>query len=140
MFLRVGCKKSIKLDNYSLDTHALVWYIRGQSTLSSKAKHVISKIFAGEANGFISTMVILEAFYISLKHENFIFDKFLQDIKRPNIRVVPFDLKVLSQCFELPAKIDIHDRIIAATAILTNSPLVTKDKILRSNFPQETIW
>lgn len=130
----------MKLDNYCLDTHALVWYIRGYSTLSVTAKDIISKIFAGEANGFISTMVILEAFYISLKHKNFNFSKFLEDIKRPNIRVVPFDTKVLAACFELPTKIDIHDRIIAATAVLAGAPLITKDRILRSSFPLETIW
>ena len=128
------------MDNYSLDTHSLVWYIRGQSTLSSTAKSIIAKIFAGEANGFISIMVVLEAYYVSMKHKNFVFSKFLKDIRRPNIRVIPFDNKVLTQTFELPAKMDIHDRIIVATAVVMNTPLITKDKVLRSNFPLETIW
>ncbi len=128
------------MDSYSLDTHSLVWYIRGSSTLSLTAKNVIAKIFAGDANCYISTMVILEAFYVSLKHKNFIFSNFLKSIKRPNIKIIPFDNKVLIQSFSLPAGIDIHDRIIVATAIITNTPLVTKDKILRLNFPIETIW
>lgn len=85
-------------------------------------------------------MVVLEAFYISLKHKNFTFPKFLESIRKSNIRVVAFDNKVLAQSFELPAKMDIHDRIIVATAIVTNTPLVTKDKVLRSLFPLETIW
>ena len=85
-------------------------------------------------------MVVLEAFYISLKHKNFIFPKFLESIRKSNIRVVAFDNKVLAQSFELPAKMDIHDRIIVATAIVTNTPLVTKDKVLRYLFPLETIW
>ena len=85
-------------------------------------------------------MAILEAFYISLKHKNFIFSKFLESIKRPNIKVIPFDNKILVQCFKLPVGMDIHDRIVVATAIATNTPLVTKDKVLRSLFPLETIW
>jgi len=128
------------LDSYSLDTHSLVWYIRGQKTLSSKVEEIIRKVFRGEANCYISVMVILEAFYISLKHESFTFSKFLESIKKSNIRVIPFDNKVLTQCFKLPVKMDIHDRIIVATAIATNTPLVTKDKVLRSLFPLETIW
>jgi len=129
-----------KLDNYSLDTHSIVWYIRGQKTLSYKAREIIEKIFAGEANGYISTMAILEAFYVSLKHKDFIFSHFLESIKRPNIQIISFDSEVLSQSFELPVEIHIHDRVIVASAIITNTPLITKDKILRSNFPLETIW
>ena len=128
------------MDSYSLDTHSLVWYIRGQKTLSLKAGEIIQKILKGEVNCYISTMVVLEAFYISLKHKNFTFSKFLESIRKSNIRVVAFDNKVLAQSFELPAKMDIHDRIIVATAIVTNTPLVTKDKVLRSLFPLETIW
>jgi PIN domain nuclease of toxin-antitoxin system len=128
------------LENYSLDTHSLVWYIRGFSTLSPTAKDIIAKIYRGEANGFISTMVVLEAFYISLKHKTFAFSSFLEKIKRPNIRVIPFDNEVLVKTFELPAELDTHDRIIAATAVVTSTPLVTKDRILRASFPKFTIW
>lgn len=85
-------------------------------------------------------MVVLEAFYVSLKHSDFIYSNFLKIIDKPNIKIVSFDKKVLNQSVELPEKMDIHDRIIVATAIITNTPLITKDKILRANFPNETIW
>lgn len=85
-------------------------------------------------------MVVLEAFYVSLRHSDFNFSNFLKIIDRPNIKVVPFDKKVLNQSVELPGEMDIHDRIIVATAIITNTPLITKDRILRENFPDETIW
>lgn len=85
-------------------------------------------------------MAILEAYYISLKYKDFIFSNFLKTINRPNIKIISFDRKVLAQSVELPKEIDIHDRIIVATAIVTNTPLVTKDRILRRNFPLETIW
>lgn len=128
------------MDNYSLDTHALVWYIRGYKTLSVRAKNIIRKIFEGDANCFISSLSVLEAYYISLKHKEFIFTNFLKDIKKSNIEIVPFDQQVLTQALDLPKELDIHDRIIVATSIVTNTPLVTKDKILRSLFPLETIW
>jgi len=130
----------MKLDKYSLDTHSLVWYFLKQKTLSFKAEEVVRKIFNGEALGIVSTMVVLEAFYVSFKIKRFDFPKFLEVLKNSNIKIISFDKEVLAQSFELPAKMDIHDRIIVATAIFTNTPLVTKDKILRSNFPIETIW
>lgn len=128
------------MDNYSLDTHALVWYIRGHKTLSIRSKNLIREIFEGNANCFISSIAVLEAYYISLKHKDFIFSNFLEDINRNNIQIVPFDQRVLTQSLELPEAMDIHDRIIVATSIVTNSRLITKDKILRSLFPLETIW
>ncbi len=128
------------MDSYILDTHALIWYIRGFSTISLKSKKIIQEIFEGNANCYISTMVVLEAFYVSLKHSDFIYSNFLKIIDKPNIKIVSFDKKVLNQSVELPEKMDIHDRIIVATAIITNTPLITKDKILRANFPNETIW
>lgn len=128
------------MDSYTLDTHALIWYIGGFSTISLKSKKIIQEIFEGKVNCYISTMVILEAFYVSLKHSDFIFSNFLKIIDKSNIKIVSFDKKVLNQSVELPEKMDIHDRIIVATAIVTNTPLVTKDKILREKFPNETIW
>lgn len=136
-----GRKQYKNLDNYSLDTHALVWYIREPKTLSEKSKSIVREIFEGSAGCFLSTMTILEAFYVSVKHKDFIFADFIKEIDcRDNIKIVPFDQKVLEQSIELPKNMDIHDRIIVATAIITNTPLVTKDKVLRGLFPKETIW
>jgi PIN domain nuclease of toxin-antitoxin system len=135
-----GNQQNLKLDNYSLDTHSLVWYIRGSNTLSSKARQIIQEIFDNKAGCYVSTMAILEAYNISLKYKDFIFSNFLKIINRPNIKIISFDQKVLDQSIQLPNEIDIHDRIITATAIVTSSPLVTKDRVLRRNFPLETIW
>ena len=85
-------------------------------------------------------MVILEAYYIGLKNENFNFSKFLNVIKNSNIKIISFDTKILDKTLLLPKALDIHDRIITATAIITNSQLITKDSVLRKNFPLETIW
>jgi len=66
--------------------------------------------------------------------------KILKSLEDSNIKILPFDKKVLTKSFELPKEIDIHDRIIVATAITTNSQLVTKDKVLRSAFPVEKLF
>ena len=100
----------------------------------------MGKIFGGEAVGIVSTMVILEVYYVSLRLKKFDFSKFLNVLENSNIKIVPFGKKVLAKSLILPTGIDIHDRIIVATAILMDTPLITKDKVLRSIFPLETIW
>lgn len=61
-------------------------------------------------------------------------------IKGAEIKIMNFDMRVLSKTVELPKGLDIHDRIIVATSILTNSQLITRDGVLRNLFPNETIW
>ncbi len=127
-------------DKYSLDTHAIVWYLLKDKKLSKVAEEAVRSIFKKQAVGIISTMVILELYYVSLKDNRFDFSKTMNLIKAADIKIVNFDMRVLSKTVELPKGFDIHDRIIVATSILTNSQLITRDGVLRSLFPNETIW
>lgn len=130
----------MNLNSYSFDTHPLVWYFLRRRTLSANAQYIIRKVFAGEDTGYLSIMVVLEAFHIGLKNQEFDFSVFLKYLNNSNIKVVPFDKYVLAKALTLPREIDIHDRIIVATAIIRNAKLVTKDRNLRSLFPLETVW
>lgn len=125
---------------YSLDTHAIVWYLLKDKKLSKIAEESIRSIFKKQAVGIISIMVLLELYYVSLKDKRFDFAKTMDLIRDTNIRIVNFDMRVLSKAVELPKGFDIHDRIIVATSILTNTQLVTRDGVLRNLFPNETIW
>lgn len=130
----------MKSDKYSLDTHTIVWYLLKDKKLSKVAQDSVRHIFEGQVTGIISIMVILELYYVSLKDKKFNFSKTMKLIKDANIKIINFDIRVLSKTLELPKGFDIHDRIIVATSILTNSQLITKDGVLRNLFPNETIW
>jgi len=128
------------LPKYCFDTHALVWYFKGVKTLSNKAKQILDQTFEGNAIAFIPSIVILEAFHISLKDKEFIFSKFIKYLARTKFIVIPMNEETLKIGFGLSEKINIHDRSVVSTAIYTKSTLVTKDGILRNLFPTETIW
>ena len=127
-------------DKYSLDTHAIVWYLLKDKKLSKVAEEAVRHIFTKKAVGIISTMVVLELYYVSLKDNRFDFSKTINLIKDADIKIVNFDMRVLSKTVELPKGFDMHDRIIVATSILTNSRLITRDGVLRNLFPNETVW
>ena len=127
-------------NKYSLDTHAIVWYLLKDDKLSKTAENSVRNVFNKQAIGIVSTMVLLELYYVSLKDKRFDFLKTMELIKNANIRIINFDMRVLSKTVELPRGLDIHDRIIVATSILTNSQLITRDGVLRNLFPNETIW
>ena len=130
----------MNLPKYSFDTHTLIWYFKDSKTLSKEAKLILDDAFLGNSVAFVSSMVLLEAFHISLKDKHFLFPEFIEFLSRAGFIVISLDEEILKIGYELPKNINIHDRTIISTAILTGSKLVTKDGILRSAFPLETIW
>ncbi len=130
----------MSLPKYCFDTHPLVWYFRESKTLSEKAKQILDEAFTGDSVSFIPSIVLLEAFHISLKDRKFVFSKFVDFLKKAEFIIIPLEEEVLRTCFVLPKEINIHDRIVISTAKMSGSRLVTKDRVLRSLFPLETIW
>lgn len=125
---------------YSLDTHPLVWYFTGEKTLSPKAKNVLDEVFLEKIFCFLSSIVLLEVFHLSLRKKGFVFSKFLKKLKHPNIIIVPLDKLVLLECYKLPKNLGIHDRVIVATATVNKCLLITKDKEIRSLPRLKTLW
>jgi len=125
---------------FCLDTHPLIWYFLGQKTLSSKAKQIIGKIFSIETICYIPSIVILEAFHLSLKQPKFNFTKFFTSLRISNVIIVPLDKIILTACFNLPKNLNTHDRIICATSLATKSILVTKDETIRKLTAIKSVW
>lgn len=131
----------MNLPKYSLDTHPLIWYFTGQEKkLSVKARKILDGVFSGDHGCFVSTIVLLEAFHLSLRKKEFIFPEFLKSLRLPNIIIVPLDKVVLTTCYGLPKHLDIHDRVITATAKVSRCVLVTKDKMIEKVSKIKTIW
>lgn len=135
-----GTEKSMSPLKYCLDTHPLIWYFTGQKTLSTDAKDALDDIFSGKADCFISSIVLLETFHLSIKKKSFNFLTFLKQIRLSNVIIVPLDKVILSACYRLPKNLDIHDRVITATSLVSNSFLITKDPTIRKLREIETLW
>jgi len=126
--------------SYCLDTHPLIWYTTGQTALSASAKTLLDAVFSGKTSAYISSIVLLETFHLSLKHRDFIFPTFLKRLRLPTIHIVSVDQHILSCCYTLPKELDIHDRLIVATTKLTNTILITKDPIIQKTDAIRWIW
>lgn len=126
--------------NYTADTHILIWYLEGHPALSKKAKETMDEALRSNLLISLSPISFLEAFHNSLKRPGFNFIKFQDGLRLPNILVVPVEEELLEICYRLPANLDLHDRVIAATAKITRSVLITKDRILRKVPGLKTLW
>lgn len=124
-----------------LDTHVFIWLGAGSSNLSSRAAREISANPLG-----ISSITYLEIGSLVSKKRLEIpcsLSEYLHQITRYfELTVLPIRPEIVEVAFSLPPHVssDPADRIIAATAIVNDSRLVTKDKNLRMAKEIPTIW
>ncbi|MNV69126.1 Ribonuclease VapC22 [compost metagenome] len=128
-----------------LDTHALVWWVSGDSLLSRAAREAI------EAEGrdgeiLISAITAWEvAMLVKAGRLALTMDAaaWLDTVVQvPAVRFVAVDVRISIQSVELPGEFhkDPADRFIVATARHLSAPLVTADLKIREYPHVQTIW
>ncbi len=127
------------------DTHSALWYLLKSPKLSTAG---FQAMYDAENNNepiFVSAITLVEIAYLIEK--NRLQEQDLQDllneIQNPasNFELVPIDLAVTQALRQIPRSEvpDMPDRIIAATALYLNVPIVTRDgKIRATNL--KTVW
>lgn len=130
-----------------LDTHTLIWWVNGDSQLSSQAKTVIEHEHQDE-DGIILVCAI-SAWEIALLVGRdrltltMNLDDWITTVKEINgLRFVPVDETLGIESTRLPG--DFHkdpaDRMITALARHFNVPLVTADEKIRAYKHVRSIW
>ena len=128
-----------------LDTHALVWWLSEPAKLSADARRVIqSAAEAGElvisAASILEMATLVRRGRLALSNS---FDQWLADIRSlPELSVEPVtaDIAARAGSFNGEMQGDPMDRIIAATALLLRTSLVSADTRLRALPWLQTIW
>lgn len=125
----------------TLDAHALIWYYHEESNreLSQKAWAAIKE---AEGNGtiYVPIVVLMEIISILEKGKYPIpFDNMLQDLEdNPVYNIIPLTTEVIRVMKNLPG-MELHDRAIVATAIITDTELVSIDKKIPEVY-KRVIW
>ena len=128
-----------------LDTHALVWWVAGDPTLSKKAKAAIERELSGGeiivsaiSAWEIAMLVEREKLVLSMDVGSWLATVLAVEA----VRFIPIDAEIAIKSVDLPG--DFHkdpaDRMIVATARKLAVPLVTKDEKIRSYAHVKTIW
>lgn len=129
-----------------IDTHAAVWYFAKSPQMSTIARNAVNNAIA---NGFLiilPTISIVEIIYLIEKGRlapNTL-TSLMYALKLPNSSFVSQDLsediaQALQQINRSTVP-EMPDRIIAATALHLNLPLVTKDHKIQALQNITTIW
>ena len=127
--------------DYITDTHSLVWYFTDDSRLSSKALQAFQ---SSEEKGivFVPAVVLAEIMFIARKGRiTLSFEDTLNRIEESeNFEIVPLNAEILRTADKIETDLEMHDRLIVATALWHNASLITKDETLRELGIVSTIW
>ena len=127
--------------DYVTDTHSILWYFIQDPRLSKRALEV----FEGTVReGFIiiPAVVLAEIIFIAKKGRiTLTFEETLEKIERyENFDLAPLDLDILKVANKIEADLEMHDRLIIATALYFNATLITKDQRIVNAAICPTIW
>ena len=121
-----------------LDTHALLWYLTNRARLSGRALAAIEGAINSGSPIHVASVSLVEIVYLTEKGRLptavlAILDDALAD-ETLGLTVTPLDAAVARALRQIPREAvpDMPDRIIAATALHLNVPLVTKDHLLHA--------
>jgi len=127
--------------NYVCDTHALVWYFTNDKRLSKRAFRAFEETIK-EGLVIIPALVLAEVMYISNKGRIAIsFKETLRKIKEyDNYEIAPLDIDILEIADSIDVKMEMHDKLIVASAIYFDAVLITKDIQIKKSEIIQTIW
>ena len=132
-------------DLFVADTNAIIRYFKTvfnvSKELSTKAKKIISDSFDDNANIRLSipSVVFLEIFEkwcrTSEQRSMIYYDVFIPIRDAQNIEIKPIDIEVLENLIYIGGELndhDIHDKLVLASAMMLDCPLITSDAKIRT--------
>lgn len=127
--------------NFVTDTHSLVWYFTEDARLSKKAFDA----FEGTVKSgtvIVPAVVLAEIMFIAKKGRvTLTFEETLKKIEEyENFDIAPLDVDILTIADKIEADLEMHDKLIVATAIYYEAALITKDELVSKSGVVSTIW
>jgi PIN domain nuclease of toxin-antitoxin system len=127
-----------------LDTHVVIWLAQDYKRISPTAQSKIEEARRKDRGLAISDITLLEIARLGSHGQiNLIPDAetVLALVERRFI-VLPITANIALQAYELPANYpnDPVDRIIGATALVEDIPLLTADREIRKSRAVPTVW
>lgn len=129
------------MNSVVIDTHAVIWYLLESPKLSDNALKAIDSA----DTVYLSAITIIEITYLTEKGKipQLALDRLLIVLNKSsgNWRIIPIDLDIALTLSKIHRQIvpEMPDRIITATALYLNLPLVTRDTKITASIAN-TIW
>ena len=125
-----------------LDTHTLIWWTQQPEFLGSAAEEAIRTAdwILIPAIVFWEIALLVRKDRLSLKHGSSVEEWAAEVLSIPRVQEVPLSHQLAIRADALEMHPDPADRFIVATALHSQTPLVTKDKLLHILTWLVTVW
>ena len=126
------------------DTHALLWMLDGTLPDRSRnaARSIAEALGASAVHVSIGSFLDLRYLVDSARRPAQVIEDARSIVDGDAFTVVPLDLKVIDAMAAISRDVvpDPFDRIIGATALTTDLPLVTADERLHAALGERVVW
>ncbi|WP_254563978.1 type II toxin-antitoxin system VapC family toxin [Oscillatoria sp. HE19RPO] len=128
------------------DTHTIIWYVFDLPRLSPSALNALEQAATEGDIIYFSAISIVEISYLIERGRlvNEVLTRVLNAADNPNMGILlaPLDRNIAATVRQIDRATvpDMPDRIIAATALSLNLPLVTRDRKIQALTTIQTIW
>jgi len=128
-----------------VDTHTAIWYLLASSKISPVAVAALDEAVMAGDPVYVASISVVEVVYLVEKGKlpEAAFERLIRalDDAHSSFAVVPLDLDIIRAIRKIPKEVvpDLPDRIITATALHLDLPLVTRNLRIHST-PVKTIW
>lgn len=127
-----------------LDTHVVIWLAQDYGRISTKAQSVIKDARKKDRGLAVASIALVEIARLASRGEIFLkpdAETLLAEVERRFI-VLPITAHIALQAYALPTSYpkDPADRIVGATALVADIPLLTADRAIRNSHAVPTIW
>ncbi len=134
------------MKEYLADTHAFIWHRENSPRLSAAARACFDSADQGASRIYLATISIVEMTYLGERGKipaNLATDT-MNRLAGPigSYVLVPLDEAVLAKVSAVSRTLvpDLPDRIITATALSLNVPLITVDEVITRSGLVDTVW
>ena len=126
---------------YLADTVAIVRHFAKAGKIGKRAKQILQDADKGQDTILISIVSMIEIMYLSERN------KIPLDLKKTkhklrgldNYGIVDLDLDIVETATTLQG-LELHDRLIVASALSLNVPILTSDQVIKNAGMIDVIW
>ena len=127
---------------YLADTVALIHHLRNRRKLSNLAETILQAADRGEHTILLSAVTLMEILYLGQANR---IPLSLNDLLAAvdgsdNYRIIPLDKHIIATAQTIDDVPELHDRMIVATAVYHQAPILTPDHIIKASQHIKAIW